>query len=126
MKKIKYGVRQGIVKKGKYKGREYVIYNRGLAPCAYISCPEAVSKTKEDYDFIPCHGGVTYLGKNYWEESSDKIFIGWDYCHSDLGDYVFNARGGVGTNKYATKMIISELKAVINYLNVVENNKKKQ
>lgn len=77
--------------------RHFVIVRTRLGhPCAYIevkpsdhALKEASGKNDDDViydDFeVFVHGGATYYGKAYWDESDKRMYLGWDYAH--YGDY---------------------------------------
>lgn len=69
-------------------------------------------------DYIP-HGGFTYYGKAFWDESNETIYLGWDYAHCDdyMGYYNDNPELALWDRSWTTVEIYEEVKKVIERLN---------
>ena len=117
-----------VVKRGKYKGYNWVMTSCGWHPCCYVEIPPNNRLFEQDYyeddvENIDCHGGITFsdfrdfgLGEFY--------YLGWDYAH--LGDYSAMEFGGLirnypGDKKWTIKEIEQEAKNVIKQ--IIELNK---
>lgn len=71
---------------GKICGIKYAIISFGTHPAAYIENVLKVnSYDDESLNNIRAHGGFTYLGKAFWDETDSAEYLGWDYAH--FGDF---------------------------------------
>lgn len=130
MKKMIYesGRTHLLLDHGKYKKIEYYIMSLGTHPCAYIKLP---SKNKQEIINLidtMCHGGITYhesaLNLGFGTIRGD--FVGWDYAH--YGDYMGFYSKNSALNKFkrwTTKEILSEIKTIIDAINVCFDNSNK-
>ena len=116
----------GIVKQGKYKGLNYLIYNYKTHPCCYVEIPEYHKLyVCEDFDdpeleLIDCHGGITFARFEDFGVGR-KFYIGWDFAH--FNDYLNDdwlIKANIpekfipkGRKKWTQKELIQECKNVI-------------
>ena len=110
-----------ILDSGEYKGHKYVILSLGSHPTAYVENKIGVADYWDNIlDDIEVHGGFTYCGNAYWDETnSDKTnYLGWDYAH--LGDFCYNSLFLEDGKEWTTKEIFSEVKNVIEQLIKIE------
>lgn len=118
--------------KGTYNGIDYIIASYGTHPCAYIRIPETSKFYKVDRDDVPeeldsvVHGCITWSGPIPPRLNADGFYYGWDYCHA--GDFtgtdlMFPPDLRTGGKKWTTEEILDEVKAAIDILNVLEEDK---
>lgn len=118
MKEMVYGKNiKEILDIGTYKGKDYVIVNLGIHPCAYVQSDKNCCGTFEE----PAHCGFTFYNTlSHWEKHADnekqkiilrKKFVGWDYGH--YGDYSPYWQEG---KKWTTEEILENVKEVIEWL----------
>lgn len=96
-----------------YRGYKYYVCSMGPHPCAYVENKDGYDYGTEKADEVPCHGGVTYGGRAYWNEDDDKQYIGWDY--SGMYNYDQNPYWQ-SLKKWTTQEIIDEVVEVIDWL----------
>ena len=121
MKVLHYGTEpQGVLYSGTYRDIDYFVANSsGWNPCAYIRLqlidPDPSRVKASDFDFIRCHGGVTFVGTIngiYWGDEcfypKPGFYVGWDYTHA--GDYDVVLGEGV---RYTTSKICYDCKVAI-------------
>ena len=76
--------------KGEFMGHIYEICTNGINPTAYVSCDNLDNPVDNAaYDYLPVHGGCTFIGKREKDNLVDGIksgWVGWDYGHN--GDFV--------------------------------------
>ena len=102
-----------------YRGYRYYVCSMGPHPCAYVENKDGYDYGTEKGDQVPCHGGVTYGGRAYWNEEDDKQYIGWDYAHCDDYSGMYNYEQDPywqSLKKWTTQEIIDEVVEVIDWL----------
>jgi hypothetical protein len=111
-----------VLHNGEYKDYKFYIMNLGTHPTAYIECKleNCNSHDDERLDKISVHGGFTYLGRAYWNESDKTIYLGWDYAHyMDYAGYEIKFPAHLRSyenKKWTTAEIFEEVKDVIDQL----------
>ncbi len=116
--------------KGTYNGIDYIVVSYGTHPCAYIRIPETSKFYNVDCSDAPdeisdvVNGGLTWAGPLPPKLNAKKgFYLGWDYAHIDdfSGiNFMFPPNLRTGGKKWTTEEILSEVKAAIDILNVLE------
>lgn len=95
-----------ILLESKYKELTFQIIQYTLGEttylCGYVEVPTSY-KTKEEYNEIDCHGGVTYIGGK--RDTGEGKYIGFDTLHAYSG-----------TEHRTVEFCTTECKSMINQL----------
>lgn len=127
MKEMIYSakMKKEVLHSGEYNGHKFCVMNLGTHPTAYIECKLENCNSYGDtrLDAISVHGGFTYLGKAYWDETDKTIYLGWDYAHyMDYAGYetvLPDCLRITENKKWTTGEIYEEVKNVIDQMRVM-------
>lgn len=68
---------------GTLSGRKFVIGAHHVGhPNAYVELSDE-DVIRDGFDLMNVHGGGSYFGKAYWDDSDTSTYVGWDYAHCD-------------------------------------------
>ena len=129
MKEMIYSAKRKkeVLFSGEYKGHKFCIMNLGTHPTAYVENKiiNLCSYDDERLDKIEVHGGFTYFGDSYWDETDKTIYLGWDYGHCwDYAGYyeLYWFSDSIEYKRWTTTEIYEEVKSVIEQLIPIEES----
>lgn len=78
-----------LVGLGIYKDHKWAVVAGAGYPQVYVENKNHImAEYIEFHSKIVPHGGITYSGPAFWNCEDDSSYIGWDYGHITMGDFV--------------------------------------